>query len=68
MWLEGCGGITDKDWTVCTCNGQVLRQQVVVMVLVGYGRKSIKKKPPSLPYKSKVPATTVKKVHKEKLN
>ena len=31
---EGCGSITDNDWTVCTCNGQLFRQQVDVMMLV----------------------------------
>ena len=41
--LEGCDRVTDIDSTEFTCSGQVLRQQVVVMVLVRYGRKSIKK-------------------------
>ena len=34
MCWEGCGSIMDKDWTVCTCNGQVFRKQVDVMMLV----------------------------------
>ena len=41
--LEGCDRVTDIDCTECTCSGQVVRQQVVVMVLVRYGQRSIKK-------------------------
>ena len=41
--LEGCDRVTDIDCTECTCSGQVVRQQVVVIVLVRYGQRSIKK-------------------------
>ena len=39
--LEGCDRVTDIDGTEFTCSGQVVRQQVVLMVLVRYGRRSI---------------------------
>lgn len=55
---DGCGSTTDKDWTVTTWDKQVLRQQVVVMMLVRYEQRSTKKKSASLLYRSKVLATT----------
>ena len=41
--LEGCDRVTEVECTECTCSGQVVRQQVVVMVLVRYGQRNIKK-------------------------